>query len=168
MSIDITTVPNIDKVKKRLYDRLVESEGCLEYSGSLDIGGYGKIGLTVSKGEYKHLKTHRLSYMLTFGNIPDGLVVMHLCDNPKCCNPVHLTLGTHKDNMLDKVAKGRATGAHKGNKHHVAKLNDEQVVWAYESTLSQTEIAKELGVHPSRISMIKSGKAWSHLTKQTP
>lgn len=68
--------------------------------------GYGITKVTINKRRYNS-KTQRLAWLLTFGDIPDGLHVLHTCDNPPCCNPAHLFLGTNGDNMRDKVEKGR-------------------------------------------------------------
>ena len=57
----------------------------------------------------KQTGTHRVSWILTFGEIPDGLFVLHRCDNPPCLNPQHLFLGTHLENIADKISKGRQT-----------------------------------------------------------
>ena len=52
-------------------------------------------------------RTNRVSYYLTKGDIPEGMIIMHTCDNPRCVKPDHLKLGTHKDNTQDMIAKGR-------------------------------------------------------------
>lgn len=77
--------------------------GCWEWQGHRLPKGYGHFrGLTA-----KNVKAHRFAYELLVGPIPDGLRVLHRCDNPPCVNPVHLFLGTDKDNSDDKIAKGR-------------------------------------------------------------
>lgn len=65
--------------------------------------GYGQM---VVAG--KMLRAHRIAYEVAFGPIPDGMHILHKCDNPLCCNPAHLSVGSHDDNMRDKADKGRA------------------------------------------------------------
>ena len=69
---------------------------------------------------------HRVAWELEGGPIPDGMRVLHRCDNPACVRPDHLFLGTQSDNMLDMFAKGRAT-RHKGSEHYGAKLTESAV-----------------------------------------
>lgn len=77
---------------------------CWHWAGSVDGGGYGT--LAVGPGE-SPVKAHRMSWEIHFGQIPDGLVVCHACDNPACVNPHHLMLGTQMANTLDTSRKGR-------------------------------------------------------------
>ncbi len=79
------------------------ANGCWEWLGYLDPKGYGTFGVN-----NKVFKAHRYSYLIHFGPIPEKLCVCHHCDNPQCCNPDHLFLGTHNDNMQDMIKKGRS------------------------------------------------------------
>lgn len=93
-----------------------------------------------------------MAWLLARGDIEDGLHVLHRCDNPPCCNPAHLFLGTNVDNIGDRVAKGRS------NPHK--KLSDEQVneVLSRKGLATCRQLASEYGVSPSLINYIHSGK----------
>lgn len=94
-------------VADRLWSRVViMPSGCLEWTGAKKRYGYGTISDLSGSGR-KNLPTHRLAWELTYGPIPDGLFICHRCDNPPCCNPDHLFLGTHTENMADMRSKGR-------------------------------------------------------------
>ena len=77
--------------------------GCWEWQGDLTHNGYGRV-----KVDGKAKRVHRVMWELRHGPIPDGMVVMHKCDNPKCCNPEHLELGTQRENVADMIQKNRA------------------------------------------------------------
>lgn len=76
--------------------------GCWEWIGTITNEGYGVFG---AEGGFS--SAHRFSWKIHYGDIPDGLLVLHKCDNRRCVNPEHLFLGTQSDNMRDKIAKGR-------------------------------------------------------------
>lgn len=78
-------------------------EDCWEWKYQRDSKGYGRLN---SKLVPTHIAS-RAAYILTYGHIPDEILVCHSCDNPPCCNPQHLFLGTEKDNFNDAVSKGR-------------------------------------------------------------
>jgi hypothetical protein len=91
-----------------LLERTVKNGDCLEFTGAKNGGGYGVIAI-----KRKTQLATRLVYVATKGEIPEGLCVLHKCDNPPCINPEHLFLGTHKDNAEDMVNKGRWDGGRK-------------------------------------------------------
>ncbi len=119
---------------------------CWIWTASKDTHGYGKTG--------RNIKTHRLSWEVNVGPIPPGLCVLHKCDNPPCCNPQHLFLGTKKDNSQDMSSK---------NRHRVPrKLTQFQVneIRKLKGTVPQHKIAIRFGVTQSCISRILSGDTW--------
>lgn len=91
----------------RLAEKLVQTEsGCIVWTGTVTRdGGYGKISVGGRHGRI--LVTHRVAWELENGPIPEGLWVLHRCDNPPCCNVQHLFLGDSATNVADMVAKGR-------------------------------------------------------------
>lgn len=106
---------------------------------------------------------HRLNYENVHGPIPEGCVVRHSCDKPNCINPYHLVLGTHQDNVADRVARGRS--AH-GVGHGRAKLTEEDVRYVLRNGhKSAYALSRELGVDPRTISKITEGKTWRHIPR---
>ena len=88
----------------KFYSDLDTTTSCINWKGWFD-GAYGRI-----KVDQRKWRVHRLVWTLTNGDIPEGLMILHKCDNPKCINIDHLFIGTAQDNMTDKVLKGRAKG----------------------------------------------------------
>jgi DNA-binding XRE family transcriptional regulator len=140
------------------WGRVAKGSGCWEWSGSLDSGGYGVLGY-----EGQHWKAHRLAWRLTFGEIPKGIKVCHHCDNPKCCRPDHLFLGTQLHNVKDCVRKGRRFNF-SGENNGRAKLtfeDAEKIRQLYaERLLSQEAIGRAFGVSQHAISMIVRNKRY--------
>lgn len=91
----------------RFWRKVVKGPECWEWSGATNGSkGYG-VMWAPEVGHSGRAYVHRVSYMLAFGPIADGMFVLHRCDNPKCVRPEHLFLGTNTDNMRDCAAKGR-------------------------------------------------------------
>lgn len=144
------------------WSRIVKQpNGCWEWTGFRLKFGHGY--LTYKR---KQVLAHRLAYTLTFGGIPDGLHVCHKCDNPPCCNPSHLFIGTQLDNIADRDAKGRC--AHqKGEKNGRSKLTDALVIDIRKKLSDGTEtkaaIGREYGVSEVLIGLIARRKVWLHV-----
>lgn len=110
--------------------------------------------------------THRAAWECERGAIPDGMCVLHRCDNPPCRNIDHLFLGTHADNTADKVAKRRyAGGGPRGEMSSFAKLTEIEIleIRAVATDVPQRVIAATYRVHQTTVSKIRSGKTWAHL-----
>lgn len=140
------------KEKLKAYSK-VSPSGCWEWQRSKDARGYGKCNVGGGKWE----RAHRVSYKVFNGNIPDGMIVRHTCDNTSCCNPEHLIIGTMADNMRDCVERGRRP---RGSNHHMTKLTEEQVDVIRNSTEKAKVLAETYGVHVNHIYAIRGGKVW--------
>lgn len=151
--------------KYEMYIIKNPGDQCWSWKGHTAHGGYG-----MTSNNNKGLRAHRASWILHNGEIPEGMFVLHHCDNPICSNPKHLFLGTQKDNICDAKMKGR----HKhipsnGEKNANSKLNSIQVREIKEllnNNKSHREIAEMFNIGRPSITNIKNGKTWAHLTKE--
>ena len=130
--------------KRTLLERfdslVIKKDGCWDWRGYI-CASY-KYPM-ISNG-YRTMKASRVSWMLFRGDIPDGLCVLHKCDNQRCTNPEHLFLGTHLDNMRDMIAKKRDFNI----KHVNTKIKDEDVIYIRKmrGLVYARELAKRFGV----------------------
>lgn len=88
--------------ESRFWSKVRKTLTCWIWEGSRNPAGYGHL-----RSSDRLEKAHRISWEIHFGSIPDGMAVLHRCDNPPCVAPFHLWLGTQKDNAADRQAKGR-------------------------------------------------------------
>ena len=155
-----------DHVSAFLSKLLAPNErGCLIWSGAKRPLGYGNVRI----GK-RHLSSHRAAYMMFVGPIPRGLCVIHLCDEPGCCNHKHLALGTKKANSTDMYLKGRGKPKHtaaRGETNGNSKFDEEDVrnirrIYAA-GLFNQYEIAEAYGVCQTAISSIIRNKTWGHI-----
>ena len=142
-------------IAERLWRRVDKSGGpdaCWPYMGSRNSSGYGGLG-------GKDGSTHRAAHESENGPIPDGMSVCHRCDNPPCCNPAHLFLGTVLDNSRDMVSKGRSPDT-RNERSGKAKLTNAQIEeirerWGSGETLKS--LAREFRVSSSYLTRVTQG-----------
>jgi hypothetical protein len=172
----------------REYRRLTEARDALlaqhdwklRFFGFIDIGGpkdcwewrghrqkpsgHGRFQTST----FEKSGAHQIAYLLLRGPIPEGLVVCHSCDNPPCCNPNHLWLGTQAQNQLDSWNKGRRSPPPhpqnrdymRGELHHNATLTAADVKTIRQSTKSATELGSLFGVSHRTVSAARLGVTW--------
>jgi DNA modification methylase len=149
---------------ERFWSKADKSGGCWTWTASRDIQGYGRFALNAKK---RNVYAHRLAWELANGPIPDGMHVLHYCDNPPCVRPAHLFIGSHADNMRDMAAKGRgSSNGQVGEARYNAKLTDDIVREARElreQGWRYVDLAARYGVGASSISAAVRGVKWSHV-----
>ena len=136
--------------------------GCWIWIGPKYSTGYGCVEWSPVRGRpSKLIGAHRLAWMLSRSPIPDGMEVLHSCDEPFCCNPGHLRLGTHAENMADCHAKDRHARGDRGR----SKLTEAQAkeILALKGTGPAKPIADRYGVGPGAVSAIWRGSYWKHI-----
>lgn len=157
----------LQSIEQRLNAYIDKSGSCWLWTMNTYNYGYGK--LSIGKG--KQVRAHRYIYEQSKGKIPEGMMVLHTCDNPRCCNPEHLFLGNQKDNMVDAKEKGRiGYKAFFGDKHSNSKLTMEQVAEIKQLYLSgkyyQSELSKMFKVSQPVISKVILGQSYSRSGEQ--
>lgn len=139
-------------------DRSAGKQSCWPWIAGRLPSGYGQFNL---RGRTE--LAHRVAWALTWFEVPDGLCVMHRCDNPPCVNPAHLRLGSSLDNNLDAKRKQRNA---RGERIRGSKLTPDDVlhirIWS-KAGHRQTDIAVAYGVSQQAISYIERGLTWKHI-----
>ena len=147
------------------WPKVEKGEGCWRWQGRHDASGYGRYD---RKGPYVY--AHRIAWLFTNGEIPADMDVLHRCDVRDCCNPTHLFLGTHEDNMLDMRRKGRHTY---GEKNMHAKITEDQakaIMLEYRKDgphkrdpSNTKELAAKYGLSVGAVMAVVNGRSWKHL-----
>lgn len=154
---------------ERLFARVVKLDsGCWEWQGYRMPFGHGQI----QGDDGKVTTTHRVAWSSVHGPVPEGLVVRHRCDNPPCCNPDHLEVGTAADNTNDALVRGRFAV---GERHPNTRLTDQQVheiraeyrVFTIPGRRgrhsNKADLAERYGVSKSHIKEIVAGRERTHV-----
>lgn len=132
---------------------------CWIWTGSKQHFGHGECRIMNGK-----TAAHRVAWVLAGNEIPDGLCVLHKCDNPPCVNPAHLFVGTRGDNSRDMLAKGRNV-APRGERCAAAKLTSQQVLeirrrFGQESAIN---LGRVFGINRRTVYKLVKKLRWKHL-----
>lgn len=154
------------RVTRTLEEKLCDGvdrrgpDDCWPWTKSTNDSGYGQIETCSPRRSFK---AHRVAYERANGPIPEGQCVLHECDNPSCCNPAHLFLGTQIENIQDMKNKGRQS---RGEGRPLAKLTEEQVAEIRREyikgsrTHGGSALGRKHGVHKVTIHHIVNGNSW--------
>lgn len=141
---------------KRFWAKVRKTTGCWLWTASKYAAGYGMFNL-----DGKPEGSHRIAYRLRKGPIPEGMYVLHRCDNRACVRPAHLFLGTAKDNMDDMTRKGRR---YSGDGHHAAKINwviAQEIRRRVANGELQKIVAQQLWVSKGIVSEVVLARTWN-------
>lgn len=154
-----------EKERFRSKIKCGELDECWEWNGYCRKEGYGEFRLS----QNGYVLAHRVAYVLAYGPIPNNLCVLHQCDNPPCCNPTHLELGTREKNNQDAFTRNRQTRA-KGRASHKSKLTEKEVkeiILHYQKGIhgcGTPALATKYGVDAKTVWHIVNGNTWSCIT----
>jgi hypothetical protein len=133
-------------------------DACWNWQKGRTSKGYGRFCLCS-----KMQKVHRLVWFIVHKVDPDSMDVLHACDNPSCCNPKHLFLGTKADNVKDRKSKSRPHGNKLGEDNWHAKIKQAEAIHIKNSCASVGALAACFGLSKSQVRRIQLGQRWKHL-----
>ena len=155
---------------EKFWKRIQKPVGCWLYDGAKETNGYGYLSSPLPDGP-QFITAHKLAWILTYGPVPEGKLVLHKCDIRACCNPEHLFLGDDAANMADKMAKKRQA---LGEDNSRAKLTENQALEILRDFRAETkrktnarELAMRYGVNTGAIHAIIAGRSWKHLPRSS-
>jgi len=137
--------------------KIASPDECWEWQAVMIPNGYGQFW---HQGKMRN--SHRIALEFLGATIPDGFVVMHSCDNRKCCNPRHLSIGVQARNIDDMVRKNRGA---KGSQHGCAILTEADVIAILKRDENAAQAAIKYGVSRATINEIRQGLSWRHIPR---
>jgi hypothetical protein len=147
-----------ENVWQRFYSKTRRAEsGCLLWTGAVRGDGYGAFTFGGQQ-----IGAARMAWLLNRGEIPEGLHVLHRCDNPLCVDHEHLFIGTVQDNVDDMIAKGRKV-VHRGEEHWSTLLTEADVQVIRSSDDTGVKLAARYKISTSTVSLIRNRRTWRHL-----
>lgn len=180
--IELDAQAALDPKHLRLFwekvDTAAGSDSCWPWTAAIASNGYGVYGVARKVDgtwrNHQH-KAHRVAWSLVNGRLPAGMVIRHSCDNPPCCNPAHLLIGTDDDNVADKVARQARGERHaalmqqviaRGERNGGAILTEKAVREMRDARvrgISTAELAMRYGVSMPTAYRVVSRRSWRHV-----
>lgn len=156
----IACITNTDR--ERFWSKVAKAgpDDCWPWTTGRFRHGYGMFSVRTFP-----LQAHRIAWILTSGLIPPGLCVCHRCDNPQCCNPSHLWLGTNAENTQDRSSKGR-DGSCPGERNSQSKVTTVDVPIIRNRVRSGerlASVAADYGITKEAVWAISSRRTWKHV-----
>lgn len=162
-------------LEDRFWAKVAKTETCWIWTGGKSFKGYGAIQ-EAGRGS-RGLLAHRVSFELANGPIPDGLYILHSCDNPRCVNPAHLRAGTQSENIAEAYEKKRKISPFSkaenryqgprpsmpGTKNPNSRLSEADVHAIRASTEKPGILAKRFNIIPDYVTLIRKRKVWKHV-----
>jgi len=149
-------------MEQRFWNKVNKTETCWLWTGCVNPAGYGQFRSV----KIKETRVHRISWLLAGNTIPEGHEICHasheICGNTNCVNPAHLRVGTHAENMRDRITDGTTI---RGTRHPNHRLTEDQVraIRANPENKTRLVLARDYEISQSQISLIISRKKWSWL-----
>jgi len=143
-------------VATRFWSKVAKTDGCWNWTASRNPLGYGTFRFRGHR-----VGAQRVAYELMFGSIPNGLWILHRCDNRRCVNPSHLYLGNHAQNMLDRKIRGRTPKWERNGKARLTVRDVQTIRGSFaQGSISKAELGRRFGVSANEIMLILRGDRW--------
>lgn len=143
-------------LSERFWSKVSKTDGCWNWTATRSKSGTGYGQISVND---RLTAAHRVSWELHFGPVPDGLFVLHRCDNKACVNPAHLFLGNNSDNLIDAARKSSL-----GRNQRLSPASVEQIRRLRREGMTSREIASMFGITEGHARKVAVGStAWAHV-----
>jgi len=155
-------MPNRRPIEQRFWEKVERGSSenhCWSWKASKTVDGYGWLG----DGDRGLTKAHRFSWKIHFGKVPHGLNVLHKCDNAQCANPLHLYLGTQRENNLDRAARGWRPIGELNSRAKISETDVAEIRKLVSLGISNKEIATKFNISKCSVCDIKFRRSWKHV-----
>lgn len=145
---------------KVLRNIAIAPEGCWEWQRYRSPNGYGRI-----KHDGVMEYAHRYSFIAHGGEIPDGLYVLHSCDNRRCVNPDHLHAGTHAENLREMVERHRQCSGERNGRSKITDQDAAAILDCLSRREPKNDVARRFGISRWSVDFLAKGKTWRHIAR---